>query len=69
MIAMPMNVVQPENMILFVQHKMGARSRKEFAEALGCSELEVSRVLRGERFPSKAMLKRLGLKVVYQIVE
>ena len=69
MTAMPVNIVQPENMILYVTFKMGARSRKEFADALGCSELEISRVLRGERFPSKAMLKRLGLKLVYQIVE
>lgn len=66
---MPVNIVQPENMILYVTFKMGKRSVKEFADELGCSELALYRVLRGERFPSKEMRKKLGLRDVYQIVE
>ena len=32
-----MNIVQPENMILYVTFKMGKRTVKEFADELGCS--------------------------------
>ena len=67
MTPMPTTIVEPENLILYIIYKMGGKPVKEFAEELGFPQQRIYEVLKGKA-PSKNMLKKLGLRVVYQIV-
>lgn len=63
------DIVQPENVILWITWRMGKKSVTDFAKELGIGRQSLYDVLSGSRQPSKSMLKKLGLRVVYQIVD
>lgn len=63
-----MTVVKPEDVIGWITVQMGERSITQFATDLGVGRQTLYDVLSGARPPSKSLLKRLGLRVVYQIV-
>ena len=64
-----MTVVKPEDVVAWIAVQMGERSITQFAADLGVGRQTLYDVLSGARPPSKSLLKRLGLKIVYQIVE
>jgi plasmid maintenance system antidote protein VapI len=65
---MAINVIKPEDMVMYVTIKMGNRSVDQFAKDLGVPRQRIYEVLSGKKLPSKSLLKKLGLGVVYRIL-
>lgn len=62
-------IVKPEDVIAYIAGAiMGERTVTQFAKDLGVARQSLYDVLSGARPPSKSLLKRLGLRVVYEIV-
>jgi hypothetical protein len=67
-LAMPLNVVGPEAIPLFVAEKMAGRTAEQFAKDLGVPKQRIHELLTGKRQPSKSLQKKLGLRIVYEIL-
>ena len=61
-------LVEPENLNLYIFWKKGSRTIKQFAEDLGVPPQRIYELLNGKRMPSKSLLEKLGLRIMYQIV-
>jgi hypothetical protein len=61
-------VVDPADFPTFLKARMGGRTVAQFAKELGISENLLYVLLAGSRKPSAAVLKKLGLKIAYQLV-
>jgi predicted transcriptional regulator len=56
-------------MFVTVKMQMSGLDVKGYAEKLGVPHQTIYAILAGARLPSKALLKKLGLEVVYRITE
>jgi hypothetical protein len=62
-------ITAPElKMFVTVKMQMSGLDAKGYAEKMGVPHQTIYAILSGARLPSKAMLKKLGLEVVYRIV-
>jgi hypothetical protein len=61
--------INPEDFPAFLRSRMGSVSVKDFAAGWGMTPALVYALLSGKRDPSKDILKRLGLEVVYAVRE
>lgn len=63
-----MRVVKPEDIIAWLEVQIGdQQTRSDFAREIGVHVQTIYDVLEGKNLPSKSMLEKLGLRVVYQI--
>jgi hypothetical protein len=61
-------IIEPENFRLFLMAWRGQHgSMAECAAKLGVSQKLIYMLLSGDRKPSAAILKKLGLEVVYRV--
>jgi predicted DNA-binding transcriptional regulator AlpA len=62
-------VIAAAELKIFVQLKMqmAGLSAPEYAEQMGVPRQTIYAILNGDRLPSKALLKKLGLETVYRI--
>jgi len=56
-------------MFVTVKMQMAGLDVKAYAEKLGVPHQTIYAILTGARLPSKSLLKKLGLEVVYRIME
>jgi predicted transcriptional regulator len=67
---MPMEVVEPQNVIAWIVSQMEeGQTFTDFAKQIGVDRQSLYDVLQGKKLPSKAMLSKLGLRVVYEIIK
>lgn len=62
-------IVEPEQFPLFLKARMMRGSVADLAKELGVTGKLVYMLLSGERKPSAAILKKLGLEVVFRLKE
>ena len=62
----PELIIEPKEFPLFLKARMLNTSVAEFAKTLGVSPSLVYMLLAGTKKPSPAMIKKLGLEVVYR---
>ncbi len=62
-------IVEPSQVSLWVRLKiqMSGDTPKSFAERLGVPHQTIYAILNGKQQPSKALLSKLGLEIVYRI--
>jgi hypothetical protein len=62
-------VITADELKIFVQLKMqmSGLTALEYAEKMGVPRQTIYAILNGDRLPSKALLKKLGIEVVYRI--
>lgn len=61
--------IDPEDVHIYVKMKLAEskKSVEEYAKLLGVPQQHLYAYLRGSRLPSKPVLAKLGLRIVYEI--
>jgi hypothetical protein len=60
-------IIDPEDFPVFLKGKLGSDTVATFAKKLGVSQKLVYYLISGQRPPSKAILKKLGLKIAFVV--
>jgi Helix-turn-helix len=60
-------IIEVEHFPIFVKARMGTDTVKEYAEKIGVAPQMVYMLISGQRKPSPAILKKMGLKVAYVV--
>lgn len=60
-------IIEVEDFPVFVKARMGLDTVKEFAAKIGVAPQMVYMLASGQRKPSPAILKKMGLKVAYVV--
>lgn len=62
-------IIEPRDFPVFLKARMLQAKVDEFAASLGVTPKLVYMLLNGSKKPSAAMLKKLGLEVVYRVAD